>query len=95
MIGTTLKHILASLGFAESEDCGCGYHAAEMDENGREWVIENQQTVIGWLVTEAKNRGFLLYRYFPKKCVAGWEFLMRTGAWLLLKYALWKTRNNK
>ena len=54
--GTELKRLLAGMGYVTTENCPCNARAREMDENGVQWVRDNQETVIDWLEEQAKER---------------------------------------
>ena len=53
--GTELKAILHRFGIHE-QSCNCSNHAKVMDNRGPQWCRDNIETIIGWLVFEAKKR---------------------------------------
>jgi len=55
--GTELKKLLGWFGIVASEDCTCNSKALKMDQLGSQWVLDNIETVVGWLEEEASNRG--------------------------------------
>lgn len=55
--GTQLSKMIKALGIHMSDSCSCRRHALKMNEMGNDWCEENLDTVLGWIRTEAKNRG--------------------------------------
>jgi hypothetical protein len=72
--GTELRRLLHTLGIQpKGKDCQCNAHALEMDRNGVEWCQANVESIIDWLVVEAKKRplvGMLFSRLAARQMVA-------------------------
>jgi hypothetical protein len=61
-VGTVLSSIFSTIGIATSEGCSCRRHAVEMDRRGTTWCLENIETILGWLQTEATVRNLVFFR---------------------------------
>lgn len=74
--GTKLKNILARIGIKPSASCSCNRHAREMDFRGRQWCLENIETIVEWLREEATSQKMPFFE---------------TAARMLVKYAVRKS----
>jgi hypothetical protein len=54
--GTELKILLKTIGITATSNCSCNARAKTMDEKGSQWVLDNEDTVVGWLKEEANKR---------------------------------------
>lgn len=61
-VGTVLSSIFSTIGIVTSESCSCRRHAVEMDRRGTKWCLENIDTIVGWLQTEATVRNLVFFR---------------------------------
>lgn len=77
--GDSLHRLLDGLGFTITPECQCQRHIVEMNHRGKAWCQANLDTILGWLETEAKNRGLS----FPRKMAKG-----------LVRVALWRSSDN-
>lgn len=57
LAGTELKALLKTIGIVASPTCSCNARAKTMDEKGCQWVLDNEDAVVGWLREEAQKRG--------------------------------------
>lgn len=58
--GTELKKLLARMGIAATEGCGCNARALDMDFRERAspgWCEEHIEEIVGWMREEASKRG--------------------------------------
>lgn len=60
--GTVLLSIFEYIGIKSSASCHCRRHAKVMDHKGTAWCLDNIETIIGWLETEALARKLLFFR---------------------------------
>jgi hypothetical protein len=57
LAGTELKALLKTIGIVASPTCSCNARAKVMDERGCQWVLDNEDEVVGWLREESEKRG--------------------------------------
>lgn len=55
--GTDLHRFLGKLGIHSTPDCQCRKHIKEMNQRGKQWCIENIETILNWMHEEASKRG--------------------------------------
>ena len=67
--GTEIKKLLKKIGIVASPNCNCNAYANMMDLNGEDWVLENIETVVDWLQSEADKRKLPFLRVAGKTLV--------------------------
>ena len=55
--GTHLASLLGRLGLSETPGCKCRSYSAQMDRLGVDGCTDRILEIVGWLRTEAQNRG--------------------------------------
>lgn len=54
--GNMLHAALEKVGFRTTENCQCMARVRKMNRKGKQWCIDNLETIIGWLHQEARVR---------------------------------------
>lgn len=67
--GTHLASILGRLGLSETPGCKCPSYAAQMDNLGVDGCTDRIMEIVGWLRTEAENRGLPFVDFVGKMLV--------------------------
>ena len=67
--GTHLASILGRLGLSQTPGCPCQSYAAQMDNWGVDGCTDRIMEIVGWLRTEAKNRGLPFVDFVGKMLV--------------------------
>jgi hypothetical protein len=78
--GTELKILLKRFGIVAGS-CNCEQRATLMNQEGPDWCEQNLDTIVDWLVEEAKARGF-----------GAVELASRVMARLIVKSAIRRSR---
>lgn len=92
-LGQRVKHTLKYFHITSTVDCLCDLNAQILDRKDKPWVKKNMSTVLGWFQKGAENRGMLGYFLVKKHplSLCLWTFGIKTAAWLLIQYAMWRT----
>ena len=67
--GTHLASLLGRLGLAETPGCKCKSYAAQMDKWGVNGCTDRILEIVGWLRTEAQNRGLPFVEFLAKMLI--------------------------